>query len=118
MIADSMNVTGTTFQKMPQATEQIDTNRKKIAESPDDSKQGTQEKNAVPPEEFLKRVKALTENGTYSVRFETDPSTQQMIVKVVDSQTDEVIRQVPPESLLGTRQALTEYEGNFVNTKS
>ena len=117
MMTDSMNVTGTTSQRVPQSSDQIDTTRKKIADAPDDS-QGSKEKNTIPSEEFLKRVKALTENGTYSVRFETDTSTHQMIVKVVDSQTNEVIRQVPPESLLGARQALTEYEGNFVNTKS
>ena len=117
MISEALNITGTSMQKMPPTSEQIDVSRKKIAEDHDKSQENTK-KNELQPEEVLGKIKALTEDGMYSVRFEADANTHQLVVKIVDSKTQEVIRQVPAEEMLGLRQALTEYEGNFVNTKS
>lgn len=117
MLNEAINITGTTFQKMPRASEQIDTIRKKVSDEPEKSQKNS-EKNALQPEELLDRIKELTEDGMYSVRFEADEKTQQLVVKIVDSKTQEVIRQVPAEEMLGLREALTEYQGNFVDTTS
>ena len=75
-------------------------------------------KNEVPAEEMLDKIKALTEDGVYSIRFESDAKTESLIVKIVDSETDEVIRQVPAEELLGLKMRLSEYQGNFIDTTS
>jgi flagellar protein FlaG len=117
MISESLNITGTSMQKMPTTSEQIEVSRKKVTDEPDKS-QGSPKKDTVQPEEVLKKIKALTEDGMYSVRFESDAKTHQLVVKIVDSQTQDVIRQVPAEDMLGLKQALTEYEGNFVDTTS
>jgi flagellar protein FlaG len=114
---ESLNITGTSMQKMPTTSDQIDVGRKKVAEQPDTAPETTKP-SALPPEELLSKIKGLTENGMYSVRFETDYKTQQLVVKIVDNQTQEIVRQIPPEQALGLKQALTDYEGNFVNTKS
>ena len=118
MISESLNVTGTGLQKMPTTSEQIDTGRKKVKEDPNKAQADPQKSPGIPPEELLTKIKALTENGLYSVRFETDDATHQLVVKVVDSKTQKVIRQVPAEEMLGLREALSKYEGNFVDTKS
>jgi flagellar protein FlaG len=115
MVGTAPAITGTTVQKMPQASEQIDTTRKNVTEDPGNSQNSTG-KNPLQAAELLKQIKALTENGTYSVQFETDSNTGRMVVKVINTATDKVIRQIPPEALLGVDQALTEYAGNFVNT--
>lgn len=117
MISEALNITGTTMQKVPRASEQIDTNRKKVSEDPENNQKNS-EKNALQPEELLGKIKALTEDGMYSVRFEADEKTHQLVVKIVDSKTQKVIRQVPAEEMLGLREALTEYQGNFVDTTS
>lgn len=117
MISEALNINGTTLPKMPRASEQIDTNRKQISEEPQNN-QKNPDKNALQPEELLGKIKALTEDGMYSVRFEADDKTNQLIVKIVDSKTQKVIRQVPAEEMLGLREALTEYQGNFVDTTS
>jgi flagellar protein FlaG len=52
------------------------------------------------------------------VRFEQDDKAHQLVVKIVDRETQEVVRQVPAEELLSLRQALTEFRGNFVDTTS
>jgi flagellar protein FlaG len=39
-----------------------------------------------------------------------------MVVKIVDTDTHEVIRQVPAEEVLGMRASLAELRGQIVNT--
>lgn len=81
--------------------------------------QGTaQDQKKAQPEELLNQIKALTEDGLFSVRFEKDSNSNQMIVKIVDSSTDEIIRQIPPKELLNLTKNLSELIGNIVDTKS
>jgi flagellar protein FlaG len=117
MLSEALNITGTTMQKMFRASEQVDGSRKKAEEQPDKA-QDKEKANEIQPEELLSQIKALTENGLYSVRFENDDATRQMVVKIVDSETDEVIRQVPAEEILGLRKALSEFQGNIIDTTS
>jgi flagellar protein FlaG len=117
MISETMNVTGTAMQKMPRASEQVDAGRKNAKEEPATNENSSTTKN-VQAEELLSQIKALTENGLYSVRFENDERSKELVVKIVDNETQEVIRQVPAEELLGMKAALAELQGNFVDTRS
>jgi len=74
-------------------------------------------KDQVQPEELLNQIKALTEDGLFSVRFEKDKETESLVVKVVDRESGEVIRQVPPEELLSLSKRLRELQGNIVDTQ-
>jgi flagellar protein FlaG len=117
MNTEAMSITGTNLQKLPQASEQIHASRKTAREQPDQAQENTP-KSKVQPEEILSKIKALTENGAYSVRFEKDDRSGQLVVKIVDSETQEVIRQVPAEAMLGLREALADLQGNIVDTTS
>lgn len=75
------------------------------------------EKNQVQPEELLQQIKSLTEDGVYSVQFETDDRTDGLIVKIVDRENDEVIRQVPAEELLEMKAILDDLRGNIIDTE-
>ena len=92
----------------------------KVEQKRQDSQQpqSTQQETKIQPEELLKQIKALTEEGLYSVRFEKDSGSQQMIVKIVDTSSDTVIRQIPSENLLNLNKYLRELSGNIVNTHS
>jgi flagellar protein FlaG len=74
--------------------------------------------NAIQPEELLNNIKALTEDGLYSVRFEMNNETQNLIINLVDYDTGEVIRQIPPEEIVNLREYMTDLRGNIVNTES
>ena len=117
MLSEALNVTGTAMQKMLRASEQVDGSRKKAEEQPDKAQENEKAKE-IQPEELLSQIKALTEEGLYSVRFENDDATRQMVVKIVDNETQEVIRQVPAEEILGLRKALSEFQGNLIDTTS
>jgi flagellar protein FlaG len=73
---------------------------------------------AVQPEEILEKIKALTQDGAFSVRFEIHPKTGQFVARLVDAETGEVIRQLPPEEMLELAAKLEELRGNIVNAKS
>lgn len=72
---------------------------------------------AIQPEELIKNIKALTEDGIYSVRFEIDDATNDMVINLID-QEGEIMRQVPSEEILGTRKRLAELRGNILETES
>jgi len=72
----------------------------------------------VAPEELLQQIKGLTEEGLYSVHFERDERVDQLVVKIVDRETEETIRQVPAEELLELNAMLKDMRGNIVDTET
>jgi flagellar protein FlaG len=115
-----MNVEAINLQSTPQfqlskSSDQVSEARKKA----DDLVQSEQvEKKQIQPEELLQQIKALTEDGLYSVRFENDERANGLVVKVVDQENGEVIRQVPAEEMLKLKETLEDLRGNIVNTQS
>ena len=73
--------------------------------------------NAIQPEELIKNIKALTEEGIYSVRFEIDDATNDLVINLIDHE-GEIMRQVPSEEILGTRKRLADLRGNLLKTAS
>ena len=80
--------------------------------------QNSTQKRQTQPEELLDQIKSITEDGLYSVRFERDSDTNELVVKITDPETDEVIRQIPSEELLELSRHLEELRGNLVDTLS
>ena len=115
MRVDAANIAGNTLQKAPQQAEQLEVQRKQQQENPEPQQDAQPSK--VQPEEMLSQIKALTEDGLYSVRFENNKESDELVVKVVDNETEEVIRQIPPEELLGLTKRLNDLRGNIVDTE-
>lgn len=106
---------GITAQPMKSA-ELVDNQRKqKQSATPDPQPQIAEQK--VQPEELLDQIKALTQEGLYSVRFEKDDTISDLVVKIFDNKTQEVIRQIPAEELLNFKATFAELVGNLVDTK-
>ena len=74
--------------------------------------------NAIQPEELIKNIKALTEDGVYSVRFEVDDATQDLVINLINQESGKIIRQVPSEEVLGTKTFLANLRGNLLETES
>ncbi len=91
---------------------------KKARESAKDSPQVNQEKlakkNEVQQEELLQNIKALTQDGLYSVRFEMHKETNDIVINLIEQDTGEIIRQIPSEEILGLKQTLEDLRGNLV----
>lgn len=80
--------------------------------------QSVPDEKKVAPEEVLKKISDLTENGLYSVRFEKNEEVNRLVIKLVSSSSGEVIRQIPSEELLGSARFLHDLRGNMINTES
>ena len=119
MSVEAINATGSALQQMPKAAEAVESGRKDLKKGDVNlEKVSAPENGGVQPEELLSQIKSLTQDGLYSVRFENNQEFDQLIVKVVDTETDEVIRQVPAEEVLGMRANLADLRGNIVNTET
>ena len=101
-------------QKTFSAAEEVERNQKASASAQNPERAEKRQ----PAEEILNRIKEITEGGTYSIRFEKDRATEMMVVRLVDQETGEVKRQIPPEEILQLNERLDEWRGNIVDTES
>ena len=114
MIIEATNLSNATQTQLSKGAEKVSEGREKAA----DLVQSEQvEKKQVQPEELLQQIKALTDDGLYSVRFENDERTSGLVVQIIDRKNDEVISQFPAEEILDLKVALEDLRGNIVNTE-
>ena len=53
-----------------------------------------------------------------NLEFEVDDVTDRVIVKIIDPETKEVIRQIPPEELLKIAQSIEMATGKLINASA
>lgn len=116
MNVDTIGSPGGIVQQPLKSAELIDSDRKS-RNTVNTEPQASANNPKIQPEELLDQIKAITEDGLYSVRFEKDESSSELVVKIVDNESQEVIRQIPPEELLNFKATFAELVGNIVDTK-
>jgi flagellar protein FlaG len=57
------------------------------------------------------------QNLNRSLQFSVDDVSGDTVVKVVDSETKEVVRQIPSQEVLDARNAVEQYRGMLLETK-
>ena len=57
-------------------------------------------------------------NLSVRLKFETDEETGERVIQLIDSETGEVVRQIPPEELLHVMKALRDLKGMLFSTIS
>jgi flagellar protein FlaG len=115
MNIESINTTTVSPPKINEPVQRLDQQRDQARSTP---QQGSDRPNQVQSEELLNEIKSLTDDGQYSVRFEKNDDLDELIVKIVDQETDEVVRQIPPEELINLSKHLRELQGSIVDTVS
>jgi flagellar protein FlaG len=68
--------------------------------------------NKVSYDELAKTLKNLINDDETSLEFKIDKDTNKMVLKIIDSQSKEVIRQIPPEIALKISRLVAEILGN------
>ena len=56
-------------------------------------------------EKIVQKLNAVSLNTARSLRFQVDLKSGKSVIQVIDSETGEIIRQIPPEKLSGYLQA-------------
>jgi flagellar protein FlaG len=111
------NPTGTSLQQPFKPAESVDSGRKNLEKVQADlEKSSSPESSSVQPEEILSQIKSLTDDGLFSVRFEKSPESDELIIKIVNSETGDVIRQLPAEDVLGTKSSMDGLTGQVIDT--
>jgi len=61
--------------------------------------------------ELVEEVQSYLEDLNIQLSFDLSEKTEEVVVRVIDRDTGEVIRQIPPENLLDLREKLKELRG-------
>jgi flagellar protein FlaG len=69
-------------------------------------------------DEAMVEVKKALAPVARNLQFSIDDETGRSVVKVVDSSTNEVIRQIPSEELLAITHSMDKFSGLFVKQKA
>lgn len=68
--------------------------------------------------EAVKAVSSIVESVNSSLQFSVDGDSGKTVVKVVDSSTNKVIRQIPSEEMMAIAKALDGIKGLLVRQKA
>ena len=66
----------------------------------------------------VQRVQDYVQTIERDLQFSIDEDSGRTIIKVIDPETDEVVRQIPPEELLNILQSLESGNGGLVKAKA
>ena len=66
----------------------------------------------------IEKVQDFTKTVANELKFSIDEDSGQTVVKIVDTATDEVIRQIPSEEMLAIAQALDKIQGVLIKQKA
>lgn len=71
----------------------------------------TEEQQLAALQKRVVELNGYMQNMNRSLQFSIDEQSGQTIVKVIDADTDKLIRQIPAEELLAVKVSLEEYRG-------
>lgn len=81
------------------------------------AKNADQSSSESTPDQVRKHVEKMNNQlsaANHSIRFSVDDDSSEVVVKVVDTETDEVIKQIPPKEIVRLREHLQDMTGVLV----
>jgi flagellar protein FlaG len=66
-------------------------------------------------ETAVNELNNFADNHDINLSFRVDKSTGKTVIKIMDAQTEEVVRQYPPEEILDMAASLKDLASNFFN---
>ena len=79
-------------------------------------KQAEEQRQRIDAERYLKQIIKITEIFNRKLKYSIDKELDQVIVKVVDAETDKVIKEIPPEELKRLYAKMKEAVGSIIDT--
>ncbi len=65
----------------------------------------------------VKDLNFAVQNSQRAIQFSVDDESGDVIVKVIDAETDEIIRQIPPEEVVRLAKRMDESVGSLLHTE-
>lgn len=66
-------------------------------------------------EDAVKQANQYAQSKHLSVNYSVDEATEKVVVKVIDKDTEEVVRQIPPEEFLKMSARLSNFQSMIFN---
>jgi len=93
----------------PTETRQTDKNPARSTESPVQTETVAESAASEQPlNEAVTHLNEYMQNHRRNLEFSVDEGSGRTVIKVIDAETDEVIREIPPEEVMKTAQFLRE----------
>ena len=86
-----------------------------VAKSSQDDQKKAQKSNL---DDKVSKLNDYMQSLNRSLRFSIDKNTDDIVVKVVDSKTNQLIRQIPSQEMLDIQQAAEKYRGIIFEKKA
>ena len=98
---------------------ELDSTTIKAPNVPDSSSQAATAEESPRVEDAVDKLNEFTQNvAKRNLSFSVDKETNAFVVKVVDNETDEVIRQMPTEEALAVAKQIESMLGLILNDKA
>lgn len=78
---------------------------------------GSARKKQINEDEIVKKSNSILETHYTRFEFKVHEKTEQIIVRVIDKNTNEIIREIPPEKILDMIAKMWELAGFFLDEK-
>ena len=95
--------------------DQLNNDKKAKAEEKIVNSEDQRKHEHIDTEDAMVRVVSAAKFLNRKIHLELEEDLDMMIVKVIDSETDEVIRQIPPEELVELSRSASELKGLLIN---
>lgn len=69
-------------------------------------------------EEIVAELNEMAQQVERQLQFSVDEGSGSTVIRVIDSQTEQVIREIPPEEILTLRERLGEVQGVLFKTEA
>ncbi|HUL93822.1 MAG TPA: flagellar protein FlaG [Burkholderiales bacterium] len=69
-------------------------------------------------EDAIKQIRQFIKSSPATLEFSVDQGSRHVLLRIMDSQTKELILQVPSEEVLAIARALDRFEGVFLSQKA
>jgi len=79
---------------------------------------GQQQQRADDLRDKVAQLNDYMQNMNRNLQFSVDDTSGDTVIKVIDSETEEVVRQIPSEEILEARHAAEKYRGILLETKA
>ena len=71
----------------------------------------------TPLKEVVERLNSAEDFHDRGIRFSVDEETGKVVVRIVDSSTNEVVKQIPSEEILRMARNIDEFLGLYLNKR-
>lgn len=79
---------------------------------------GSQSPGIDAAKQVASQINEFLRSSASDIQFSIDGDSSDLVVRIVDSQTQEVIRQIPSEDMLAISRSLTQMTGVLLNQKA